>query len=82
MTKRFSGRLCMLLVLMSLVAATVPAQVTTTGRLTGTAADIQGALIPKAQIVAVHDQTKTEYKVTANDEGGWSIAPFPSITAH
>ncbi|MEK6321817.1 MAG: carboxypeptidase regulatory-like domain-containing protein [Acidobacteriota bacterium] len=80
MTKRFTDRLCMLLVVVSLLAPTVPAQVTTTGRLTGTVADIQGALIPKAQVVAVHDQTKTEYKVTANSEGGWSVPAVPNGT--
>lgn len=80
MAKRFTGRVCMLLVVVSLVGSTVPAQVTTTGRLTGTVADIQGALIPKAQVVAVHDQTKAEYKDTASGEGGWSIPSVPNGT--
>ena len=80
MAKRFAGRVCMLLVVVSLVGSTVPAQVTTTGRLTGTVADIQGALIPKAQVVAVHDQTKAEYKDTASGEGGWSIPSVPNGT--
>jgi hypothetical protein len=51
----------------------VPGQTATASRLTGTVTDAQGALIPKAQVVAKHDQTNAEFKVTSNDEGGWSI---------
>ncbi|HWO01418.1 MAG TPA: TonB-dependent receptor, partial [Blastocatellia bacterium] len=80
MKKRFTSRLGLLTVALSLVASSVPAQVTTTGRLTGTVADAQGALIPKAQIVARHDQTQTEAKTIANEEGGWNIPSLPNGT--
>jgi hypothetical protein len=63
--------------LLSLLATMVPAQVTTSGRLTGIVTDAQGAVIPKAQIVVRNDQTQTEFKTTANDEGGWTIPSLP-----
>lgn len=80
MKMRFTRRLVMLLVLISLMTTLVPAQVTTSGRLTGVVADSNGALIPKAQIVAKNDQTQTEYKTTANDEGGWTVPSIPNGT--
>src|SRR5262245_39408793 len=78
MKTRLTSRLGLLLVVLSLVTSTVPAQNTITGRLTGTVTDQQGALIGKAQIVAVHDETKAEFKTTANSEGGWSIPSVPN----
>src|SRR5438034_6324909 len=80
MTMRFTRRLVMLLALISLMTSLVPAQVTTSGRLTGVVADANGALIPKAQIVAKHDQAQTEYKTISNDEGGWTIPSIPNGT--
>lgn len=47
MIMRLTSRLGLLLIIVSLVAASVPAQVTTSGRLTGVVADANGALIPK-----------------------------------
>ncbi|HLG15938.1 MAG TPA: carboxypeptidase regulatory-like domain-containing protein [Blastocatellia bacterium] len=76
MKTRFFGRLGLLLVVISLVSSSVPAQTTTTGRLTGTVTDAQGALVAKARITVKDVQTNAEFKVTANDEGGWTI---PSI---
>lgn len=80
MKKRFAHRLGLLLVVLSLLATMVPAQVTTSGRLTGVVSDTQGALIPKAQIVAKHNQTQGEYKTEANAEGGWNIPSIPNGT--
>jgi hypothetical protein len=80
MNRRLTGRIGLLLVILLLSAQTIPAQVTTSGRLSGEVKDSQGALIPKAQIVAKHDQTQTEYKTTANDEGGWTIPSIPNGT--
>lgn len=80
MKKRLTGRLGLLLVMLSLVATSVPAQVTTSGRLTGVVADANGALIPKAQITAKHDQAQTEYKTITNEEGGWTIPSIPNGT--
>ena len=76
----FTRRLVMLLALISLMTTLVPAQVTTSGRLTGVVADANGALIPKAQIAAKNDQTQTEYKTIANDEGQWTIPSIPNGT--
>src|SRR5215467_1130040 len=80
MRKRFFSRLGLLMVVVSLVAQLTPAQVTTTGRLTGVVSDSQGALIPKAQIVAKNDQTQGEYKTVASEEGGWNIPSIPNGT--
>jgi carboxypeptidase family protein len=80
MKMRFTRRLVVLLALISLMTTLVPAQVTTSGRLTGVVADANGALIPKAQIVAKHDQTQTEYKTISNDEGGWTVPSIPNGT--
>jgi hypothetical protein len=80
MNTRFTSPLGLLLALLSLVTSTVPAQTTTTGRLTGTVTDAQGALISKAQVAVKNDQTQVEFKVTSNDEGGWSIPSVPNGT--
>jgi hypothetical protein len=75
---RFSSRIVLLLVVLSLVTSSVPAQSTTTGRLTGTVTDAQGALIGGAQIVAKNSQTQTEFKAKTTDEGGWTIPSIPN----
>jgi hypothetical protein len=80
MRKRFFSRLGLLMVVVSLAAQLAPAQVTTSGRLTGVVTDSQGALIPKAQIIAKHGQTQGEYKTVANEEGGWNIPSIPNGT--
>jgi hypothetical protein len=73
---RSTDRLGLLLAVMVLLAVTVPAQVTTTGRLTGIVTDAQGGVMPYARVVAKHDQTGAEFDVLTNGEGGWSI---PSV---
>jgi hypothetical protein len=75
---RLVSRLTLLLVVLSLVTNSVPAQSTTTGRLTGTVTDAQGALIGGAQIVAKNTQTQAEFKAKANDDGGWTIPSMPN----
>ena len=77
MIRSFS-RLVLLLLVTSLIANAVPAQVTTSGRLSGIVKDAQGALVPNAQIVAKNDQTQGEYKTTANGEGEWTIPSIPN----
>ncbi|MEW6129452.1 MAG: TonB-dependent receptor [Acidobacteriota bacterium] len=74
------SRCVLLLIVLSLLANLVPAQSTTTGRLTGVVTDTQGALVGGAQITAKSTQTQTEYKAKANDEGGWSIPSLPNGT--
>ena len=80
MRTSFTSRLGLLLVALSLVTSTVPAQNTITGRLTGNVTDQQGAVIPRPQVVAVNDETKAELKTTGNAEGGWSIPSVPNGT--
>src|SRR5262245_48622671 len=80
MRKRLTSRLGLLLVTISLIATTVPAQVTTSGRLSGVVADSNGALIRNAQVVAKHDATQTEYTTITNEEGGWTIPSIPNGT--
>jgi len=77
---RLTNRLVLLLAMLSLATVVVTAQITTSGRLTGVVSDAQGALIPKAQILAKNDQTQTEFKTATNDEGGWNIPSIPNGT--
>lgn len=62
----------------ALTSTSAFAQITTSGRLTGSVTDSQGALVPKAEIVATQNGTKSEFKTTANNEGGWSIPSVPN----
>jgi hypothetical protein len=75
---RFSSRIALLLIVLSLLGNSVPAQSTTTGRLTGTVTDAQGALIGGAQVVAKNSQTQAEFKAKTTDEGGWTIPSIPN----
>jgi hypothetical protein len=75
---RFSSHIALLLIVLSLLSNSVPAQSTTTGRLTGTVTDAQGALIGGAQIVAKNSQTQAEFKAKTTDEGGWTIPSVPN----
>jgi hypothetical protein len=76
MKMRSTSRIGLLLVFVLVATSSVPAQVTTSGRLTGNVADSQGAAVANAQVTVKNDQTGTEFKAATNDEGGWSI---PSI---
>jgi len=58
----------------------VSAQVTTSGRLTGVVTDSLGALVPKADVEALQNETKTSFTTTANSEGSWSIPSVPNGT--
>lgn len=77
---RSLGRACLS---MALVLASVPAafaQITTSGRLTGVVTDPQGAVIPRAEVVAASNETKQEFRATAGEEGSWSIPSVPNGT--
>lgn len=78
MNKLLASRAGLLITIFSLIASSVPAQVTTTGRLTGVVTDSQGALVSKVVVAVKNDQTGTEFRTTTNDEGGWSI---PSVAS-
>ncbi len=54
------------------------AQVSTSGRLTGTVTDAQGAVVANAQIHIKSDETQTQFTSTTNKEGGWSL---PSVSS-
>lgn len=74
----FTGRsfICGLLVL--LFALPGLAQVSTTGRLTGTVNDAAGAVVPNVTITAKNNQTQQTLTAVTNSEGGWtmpSVAP-------
>jgi hypothetical protein len=78
MKKRFTSRVGLLLIVVSLVTPMVPAQQVTSGRMTGTVTDSQGAVVANAQVVVKDATTGTEYKIRATDEGGWSIPSVPN----
>jgi outer membrane receptor protein involved in Fe transport len=61
-----------------LVALTAAAQIPATGRLTGTVTDPQGAVIPRAGIVARNDRTGAEFRTVANAVGVWALSSIPS----
>jgi Carboxypeptidase regulatory-like domain len=69
-----------ILLLIAALSTAAFAQVSTTGRLAGVVTDSKGALVPKAVIVATKNETKEEFKTTANEEGGWSIPSVPNGT--
>ncbi|MGH9409410.1 MAG: carboxypeptidase regulatory-like domain-containing protein [Vicinamibacterales bacterium] len=56
-----------------LFAARAGAQTTTTGNISGTVTDAQGAVLPGATVTAVHVATGTSYEATTNNEGHFSI---------
>ncbi len=69
-----------ILLLIVVLSTAAFAQVSTAGRLAGVVTDSKGALVPKAKIVATKNETKEEFKATANEEGGWSIPSVPNGT--
>jgi len=62
-------------VLSSLAAAIVPAQVTS-GSLSGTITDSNGAVVPGAKVVATHEPTNREYPAVSTDAG---LYVFPNL---
>jgi hypothetical protein len=68
---------CALLATLLLTAGAF-AQVTTTGQLTGTVTDAQGAVVPNAQINITNDNTRAQFTATTNKDGGWTL---PSVSS-
>ncbi len=67
--------------ILGLVFAAAPlilAQVTTTGQMSGTVIDTQGAVVPNAQLTVKNIQTKAQYTVTTNKDGNWTLPSIPS----
>ena len=50
------------------------AQGITTGTISGTVTDPSGAIVPNAQVVATKPDTQTQYKVTTDAQGSFSIS--------
>ena len=62
--------------LFALIVAASPAvyaQITTTGKLTGTVSDAQGSVIRGATVKAQNIATQQEITVRSNSEGGWTM---------
>src|SRR5215475_6916441 len=82
-TTRINGRgtalahACALLTIL-LLTTIVFAQVSTSGRLTGTVTDSQGAVVSNAQINVKNNETQTQFTATTNKEGGCTL---PSVSS-
>jgi hypothetical protein len=55
------------------LATAANAQITTTGKLTGTVTDAAGAVVPQAKVSVKNDATRAEFVVVANKEGEWTV---------
>ena len=62
-----------ILCLLMLSPATVAAQGTTTGSLTGVITDAQGGVLPGATVLATHTPTGTTYDATTDGQGRYSL---------
>src|SRR3954452_12341806 len=56
----------------------VHAQSSTTGNITGTVRDPQGAAVPKAEVTITEDKTGASRTVTASDDGFYNVAALPA----
>ncbi len=64
------------LAVMLLLATAAFAQIA--GKLVGTVQDTQGAVVPGAKVVVKNDQTQTQFTVTSEKDGGWTL---PSVSS-
>ncbi|HKQ76941.1 MAG TPA: carboxypeptidase regulatory-like domain-containing protein [Blastocatellia bacterium] len=71
------AHVCALLAMLFLTNG-VFAQVSTSGRLTGTVTDSQGAVVSNAQINVKNNETQTQFTATTNKEGSWTL---PSVSS-
>jgi hypothetical protein len=53
------------------------AQIVTTGRISGTVMDPQGAIVATAEVVVKNEETGNDYKVKVGDDGTFVIASLP-----
>jgi hypothetical protein len=77
MSRRFGLQALLLLLCMGLLVG-VHAQSSTTGNITGTVRDPQGAAVPKAEVTVAEEKTGTTRTVTANDDGFYNIPSLPA----
>jgi hypothetical protein len=64
------------LIVMSLLATAALAQIA--GKLVGTVHDTQGAVVPGAKVVVKNEQTQSQFTVTSEKDGGWTL---PSVSS-
>ncbi|HEX5832932.1 MAG TPA: carboxypeptidase regulatory-like domain-containing protein [Pyrinomonadaceae bacterium] len=77
MSRRFGLQALLLLLSVGLLVG-VRAQSSTTGNITGTVRDPQGAAVPKAEITVTEDKTGASRTVTANEDGFYNIPSLPA----
>jgi Carboxypeptidase regulatory-like domain len=77
MSRRFGLQALLLLLSLGLLVG-VHAQSSTTGNITGTVRDPQGAAVPKAEVTVTEEKTGATRTVTANDDGFYNIPSLPA----
>jgi hypothetical protein len=77
MSRRFGLQALLLLLSIGLLVG-VHAQSSTTGNITGTVRDPQGAAVPKAEITLIEDKTGASRTVTTNDDGFYNVPSLPA----
>src|SRR5689334_22834487 len=68
----------LLLLSMGLLVVGVHAQSSTTGNITGTVRDPQGAAVPKAEVTISDEKTGTSRTVTATEDGFYNATSLPA----
>ena len=68
------------LLALSSFASFADAQIVTTGRISGTVMDPQGAIVATAEVVVRNEDTGNDYKVKVGDDGTFVIASLPIAT--
>ncbi|MCS6805006.1 MAG: carboxypeptidase-like regulatory domain-containing protein [Acidobacteriota bacterium] len=61
---------------MSCLSQAVFAQATS-GTITGTVTDIQGAVVPEAEVVVINQATGFQYRTKSNDDGFFAVTALP-----
>src|ERR1043166_4027804 len=79
MWRRFGLQALLLLLSIGLFVG-VHAQSSTTGNITGTVRDPQGAAVPKAEITLTEDKTGASRTVRTNDDGFYNVPSLPAGT--
>src|SRR5689334_25227334 len=77
MSRRFGLQALLLLLSIGLFVG-VHAQSSTSGNITGTLRDPQGAAVAKAEITLTEDKTGASRTVTTNDDGFYNVPSLPA----
>jgi hypothetical protein len=67
----------MLLLVVAICSEMVPAQVTSSGSITGLVADSTGAMIPAATVIATQSQTNVQWKTVTDATGSYMFPNLP-----